>query len=96
MRSTVVFCFHRSLPSRQGRFALRYASLTPLHFALGNAVRGLRKARCANQQEAITEDNEGNKESNEWRGELLRAYDAVIVNESGVAELRPPGNLLIT
>jgi hypothetical protein len=63
VRSTVVFCFHRSLASRQGRFALRYAGLTPLHFALGNVVRGLGQARGANEQEAITEDNEGDKEA---------------------------------
>jgi hypothetical protein len=47
MRGGVIFCFHGSLASRQGRFALRYASLTPLHFALGNAIRGLTKGRYA-------------------------------------------------
>ena len=41
MRSAIIFRSHRSLTSRQGRFALSYASLTPLHFALGNAIRGL-------------------------------------------------------
>jgi hypothetical protein len=49
MGGTVVFCFHRSLTSRQGSFALRYASLASLHFALGNAIRGLGKARCAKE-----------------------------------------------
>jgi len=37
------FCFHCSLPSRQGRFALGYASLAPMHFALGNVVRSCAK-----------------------------------------------------
>jgi hypothetical protein len=29
---------------------LRYAGLTPLHFALGNVVRGLGQARYANKR----------------------------------------------
>src|SRR5438876_10435418 len=76
VRSAIVFCFHRSLTPRQGRFSLRYAGLTPVHFALGDVVRGLRKAACANSREADpneTKDNEGSEESNEWRGDLLRA-----------------------
>src|SRR5439155_9125986 len=97
VRKSVVFRFHRGLAAFQGGFALWYASLTPLHFALGDVIRRLRKARRANTSEANqgeTEDNEGNQGSGgERRGELLRARDAEMVNVSGVAELRPPKQL---
>ena len=43
VRDGVIFRSHRGLAPRQRGFAFRYASLTPLHFAVGNAVGVLRK-----------------------------------------------------
>ena len=69
MRDSVIFRFHGGLTARHGCFALRNGGLTPLHFALGGAVRGLRKARRANEGEADKSETEGNKE-NQDSGQL--------------------------
>ncbi|PYK09213.1 MAG: hypothetical protein DME65_12520 [Verrucomicrobia bacterium] len=68
-----------------------------MHFALGNVVGRLRKARRANKRKASeseTEDNKGNAGSNEWKCELLRVCNARVVNLDSVADLRPPRILL--
>ena len=55
VRERVIFHFHGGLTARQRSFALWYGSLAPLHFALRDAVRGLREARRAEKREADRE-----------------------------------------
>src|SRR5262249_32141578 len=96
VRGTVVLGFHRSLASRECRFAFSYAGLTSLYFALGNVFRGLREARYAKKEKARrdqTENNKGRKNSNKWRGEFARAYNVANVSAHGVATLCPPRGL---
>jgi hypothetical protein len=52
VRDGVISRFQGGFASRKGGFAVRYASLTPLHFALGDVIGVLCKRAAAKDEEA--------------------------------------------
>src|SRR5439155_20766826 len=62
-RERVILRCHRGFAARESGFALRYGSLTPLHFALRHVVRSrLRKRRRATERQPDQIETEDNKD----------------------------------